>query len=105
LLPYQFESPGEHAVFFGALAQAHYEAGELEKAREEYERIISLSAGRIAHGDIYAKSFYMLGKIAERQDERAEAAENYRKFLELWKDADHGRPEVDDARKRLTNLK
>lgn len=84
------------------IALANYEQGELEKAREEYERINSLTSGRLGCGDIYAKSFYMLGKIYEEQDNKVKAIENYEKFLSLWKDADPGLPEVRDARKGLT---
>jgi tetratricopeptide (TPR) repeat protein len=84
---------------------AYYRAGDLENARREYERIVSLTSGRQAFGDLYAKSFYMLGKIYEQQDNKDKAIENYEKFLELWKDADPGFAEVEDARKRLAGLK
>ena len=95
----------EYARFFDALARALYESGDLDKARKEYDKITLLTFGRFFHGDIYAKAYYMLGKIAEQQGDKARAAENYRKFLDLWKDADPGLPEVEDARKRLAGLK
>jgi hypothetical protein len=46
----------------------------------------------------------MLGKIAEQQGDKPRARENYRKFLDLWKDADPGLPEVADAKLRLARL-
>jgi tetratricopeptide (TPR) repeat protein len=79
--------------------------GEIEKAGKEYERIGALTTGRLGYGDNYVKSFYNLGRLRERQGDRIRAAENYEKFLELWKDADPGLPEIEDARKRLAGLK
>jgi serine/threonine protein kinase/tetratricopeptide (TPR) repeat protein len=92
------------AFFFDPLARALYESGDLDKARKEYEKITLLTTGRIDYGDLYAKAFYMLGKIAEQQGDKERAGQNYRKFLDLWKDADPGLPEVADAKKRLAGL-
>jgi serine/threonine protein kinase/tetratricopeptide (TPR) repeat protein len=103
-----FEGPGDefnHAMYFDGLARALYESGDLDKARKEYEKITLLTIGRVGHGDLYAKAHYMLGKIAEQQGDKPRAGQNYRKFLDLWKDADPGQPEVEDARKRLAGLR
>jgi len=110
LMPYQTGTPTflpnkeDQAIFLEPLAQAYFKAGDLQKARETYERITSLTSGRIHFGDIYAKSFYVLGKICEQQRQRDRAIEYYQKFLDLWKDADLGLPEVEDARRRLADL-
>ncbi|MGD8540143.1 MAG: protein kinase [Candidatus Aminicenantes bacterium] len=84
---------------------AYYEAGGLASARQEYERAVSLTTGRQDFGDLYSKSFYMLGKIYEQQGDTAKAIEHYEKFLDLWKDADPGIIEVEDAGERLSSLK
>ena len=94
----------DHALFIDSLALAYYKAGNLDKSREDYEKIISFTIGRIIYGYIYAKSFYMLGKIYEEKGWKGKAIEHYEKFLDLWKDADPGIPEV-DARKRVAGLK
>ncbi len=91
--------------FIEPLALAYYRAGNTNRAREEYEKITRITMGRIDSGDIYAKSFYMLGKIYEQQGSRTKAIEHYDKFLDLWKDADPGISEVEDAKKRLSELK
>jgi len=102
LLPYTRDQGREfRPLFINSLAEAYYKAGDLAKALGEYKRIASLTYSRIWDGDIYAKSFYMMGKISERMGKKADAVEHYRRFLELWKDADPGIPEVIDAKKRL----
>ena len=69
------------------------------------QRITKLTTGRTGYGDIYVKSFYMLGKIHEQKGWKDKAIKHYEKFLNLWKDADPGIPEVTDAKRRLTALK
>ena len=92
------------ASYIDSLALAYFRAGDLARAQTEYERITALTTGRIDYGDVYAKSFYMLGRIFEQKADKIKARENYGRFLDLWKDADPGLPEVDDAMARLAGL-
>jgi eukaryotic-like serine/threonine-protein kinase len=100
MMPHQSGAAEEHGLVLDLLAQAYMLAGDLAKARETYEKITALTTGRMMWGAIYARSFYHLGLIAERQGDKARAQEQFRKFLDLWKDADPGLQEVADARKR-----
>ncbi len=105
LLPSQYDPEDGQVLFIEPLALAYYKAGDYDKARQEYERIIHLTTGRLFYGDIYAKSFYMLGKIHEEAKMQPQAIEHYEKFLDLWKDADPGIAEVEDAKNRLAEIK
>ena len=101
----RYKKSDNHALYIDSLAQAFYKSGDIKSAEAEYTKLTKLTTGRHFFGDIYAKSFYMLGKIHEQQDNTAKAIENYQKFLDLWKDADPGIAEVEDAEKRLAGLK
>ena len=103
-LPLLSATAGLNLLFTDSLGLAYYRKGDLENAQKVYESVSSLTTGRSSYGDIYAKSFYMLGKIYEDMDWKGKAIENYEKFLELWKDADPGLSEVDDAKSRLASL-
>jgi tetratricopeptide (TPR) repeat protein len=107
LMPFPYPKPdilNWYLFLFESLALAYYRSADLERAQEEYEKISQMTLGRVASWDVYAKSFYMLGKIADQRGWPGKAIEHYEKFLEVWKDADPGLPVVEDAKKRLADL-
>jgi len=89
------------AVFYDTLARAQFESGDLDASRQTYEKITRLTTGRRNDGDIHARALWRLGRIAEAEGEPAVARGYYRRFLALWKDADPGLAEVEDATARL----
>ncbi len=105
LLPHPVDFITDHGLYRYFLALAYHESGDLKAARDEFEGIVGFIPGRNAFGDLYAKSYYKLGQIYEKQGNTAKARENYEKFLSFWKDADPGIAELEDARNRLAGLR
>jgi serine/threonine protein kinase/tetratricopeptide (TPR) repeat protein len=50
------------------------------------------------------RAHYWLGVAYEQQGQKDKAVTEYKKFLEIWKDADFKSKEIDDAKRRLTQL-
>jgi len=76
ILPLEPHGLQKNAKFVNSWASAYYKSGNLDKAQEAYEGITNLTTGRLGYGDIYAKSFYMLGKIYEELGIIAKAIEH-----------------------------
>ncbi len=104
LLPHQRYKMDQQAFYIDALVAAYMEFEDTESVLHYSEKIMSLSTGRLQWGDIYAKSIYTQGKIYQKRGMVEEAVIMYDRFLELWKDADSGIPEVEDAKIQLDAL-
>jgi len=103
-LPHQNHPSDNHAMFLEELAIAHYQMQNLENAAEVYRQISLLTAGRVSLGDVYALSFYWLGKIHHENRQINQAKDSYRFFLKLWEKSDPGLEWVEDAKKQLQIL-
>ena len=95
----------DNAYYLDALARAYYRSGKLASAKTKYQKISITRLFKYHDPVTWVKSFYWLGRIAEERGKKAEAQKHYQEFLELWKDADPGIAEIEDARTRLARLK
>jgi tetratricopeptide (TPR) repeat protein len=88
------------------LAQAYLELGRLGEAVLLLEQALSrYDVSRALHPIFAMKAYYVLGLAYEKSGWKAKAIEKYEEFLDIWKDADPGIPEVQDAKERLQKLR
>ncbi len=92
--------------FVYSLGRAYLETGRLGEAVAEFEKALSRYDESRAWNPISAvKAHYLLGSAYEKSGWSKKAIEQYEEFLEIWKDADPGIPEIEDAKERLKKLK
>jgi len=96
--------PGYQPVSRYQAAQYYFEMGEYDKAIAEVAKSQSFYDNRW-RGFAFPLGFHLLGKIYEKKGDKQLAIENYKKFLNLWRDADKDLPDLIDAKERLAKLK
>ncbi len=88
-----------------SLAYAYFIKGDLDKAIDKYEHLITRKQFGWEAQEYWIQAHYQLGKLYGKKGDAEKAIQYYKHFLDIWKDADPGIPEVEDARKRLAGLK
>jgi tetratricopeptide (TPR) repeat protein len=88
------------------LAEAYLESGNLSAAVSVLEKALSryddIRVGETFKG---VMAYYLLGLAYEKSGWNEKAIEKYEEFLDIWKNADPGIPEVEDAKERLEKLR
>jgi tetratricopeptide (TPR) repeat protein len=88
------------------LAAAYLESGRQGEAVAVLEKALSSYDETRASAPLSAvKCYYLLGLAYEKSGWNKKAIERYEEFLDIWKDADPGIPEVEDAKQRLEKLR
>jgi tetratricopeptide (TPR) repeat protein len=104
MLSRQHQEDDQQAVYLETLASSLLRRGDLDSARSQYEKVISLTTGRLTAGEAYARSLYSLGRICQEKKETEKAKEYFQSFLNTIRNADVALPEVEDVRRRLISL-
>ena len=88
------------------LAQAYLETGRLDEAVKGLEKLLNRYDEERAYNPIWnVKAYYFLAQAYEKSGWKQKAIEKYQEFLDIWKEADSGITEIDDAKQRLAKLK
>ena len=103
-LPAAFPAAVYEPVVFFYLGLAREKAGDPAGAARAFGAIAGEPNYRLVFGDMFPLAVLGRARADEALGRRADALAGYRSFLELWKNADAGRPELDEARRRAAAL-
>jgi serine/threonine protein kinase/predicted Zn-dependent protease len=99
------ESPTPSFYLRSHLAEIYLKKGRLDEAVAELEKALSRYDDDRVWATTAVKAYYLLGLAYEKSGWNKKAIEKYEEFLDIWKDADPGIPEVQDAKERIEKLR
>jgi eukaryotic-like serine/threonine-protein kinase len=86
------------------IAQLLARRGQIDKAIDEYRLLMTTGPGTSLRRLINPIYHFRVAGLYEKKGDKAKAIEHYRKFLDIWKNADPGLPEPGLAKTRLAAL-
>ena len=86
------------------LARAYEQAGEFFKAIAEYERLLTVDPTTCDRRLAHPSYRFRLAGLYEKKGWLERAGEQYRSFLDVWRDAEKSLPEVSEAQALIAQL-
>lgn len=90
--------------FRDGLARVKVARGDLKGAIEFYRGLLTPDISAKWTSVLEPRFVLELARLLDKTGDRAGARGEYQRFLDLWKGADPGLPEVGEARRRLSQL-
>jgi tetratricopeptide (TPR) repeat protein len=87
----------DRTFFMNALGEAAFRIGKLDLAVGELEAVLEMNPN-------YAQSHFLLGKVYEKKGLREKAGQHFRRFVEIWSQADESLNQLIEAKKRLEGM-
>jgi len=88
------------------LAEAYFKSNMIGEAVVELEKLLLIyDDSRLLNAIKAVKAYYLLALAYEKSGWNNKAVEKYEEFLKIWKNADPGIKEIEDAKERLMKLK
>jgi predicted Zn-dependent protease len=90
--------------FRDGAARVQLARGNVDGAIESYRRLLALDVAQKWTAVVEPRLVLQLARALERNGDRAAAAQEYQRVLDLWARADAGLPEVAEARQKARTL-
>ena len=91
----------DHPLYRESMARARWQAGDVEGAVAELEKLVALTDARLDIPVHYVKAHYQLGQLYELLGNRDRARDWYHRFLDFWGSSDLDLEEIREAREKV----